>query len=585
MPPGKVTPYIRDLKKLYDKFGLRGAMYGHIGQGCIHSRISFDLRSEGGVLQYRKFLAEAAELVVFYGGSLSGEHGDGQQRAEFLVKQYGPELLEAMRQFKRIWDPEWKMNPGKIIDPYPVDAYLKLGANYSPMEVKTKFHYPEDGGSFAHATVRCVGVGKCRQPHGADVMCPSYMVTRDEKHSTRGRARMLFEMMQGDVIEDGWQSEEVHDALELCLACKGCTHDCPVHVDMPTYKASFSTALRRSSLSPPESTIRDDMVFRPFALTIQRKHQLCSWGRAAEAERTKNSMCSAKCNSLQKNEKENNSQNGKPGKLFPFSPGKGFSQPASSNARLVAAAPRSHFAQIRLLLFRSSHLQSDIGGLSGECIILVQQVQLAGSMKSSAANVHPFGDEIPPELILFGCTPDMAAIRESLQKIANTNIPVLIEGESGTGKELICKYLHRLSVWSTGPFVKVNCPAIPNTLVESELFGYEKGAFTGAFDSKPGRVEMAHCGTLFLDEISELDLSLQSKLLQLLQDGQFCRIGASEGKKVDVRVICATNRQLHREVINGRFRQDLYYRITGLVLQLAALAGAGWPTSRRWRNT
>ncbi len=204
-------------------------------------------------------------------------------------------------------------------------------------------------------------------------------------------------------------------------------------------------------------------------------------------------------------------------------------------------------------------------------MILVQQVQLACYMKSNAPNVSPFGDEIPPELVLFGCTPDMAAIRESLQKIANTNIPVLIEGESGTGKELVCKYLHQLSASSNGPFVKVNCPAIPNTLVESELFGYEKGAFTGAFDSKPGRVEMAHCGTLFLDEISELDLSLQSKLLQLLQDGQFCRIGASEGKKVDVRVICATNRQLHQEVINGRFRQDLYYRITGLVLQLPPL--------------
>lgn len=165
----------------------------------------------------------------------------------------------------------------------------------------------------------------------------------------------------------------------------------------------------------------------------------------------------------------------------------------------------------------------------------------------------------------------MAAIRESLQKIADTNIPVLIEGESGTGKEIICKYVHRYSIWANGPFVKVNCPAIPNTLVESELFGYEKGAFTGAFDSKPGRVEMAHCGTLFLDEISELDLPLQSKLLQLLQDGQFNRIGASSEKKVDVRVICATNRQLQKEVTNGRFRQDLYYRITGLVLRLPPL--------------
>jgi FAD/FMN-containing dehydrogenase/Fe-S oxidoreductase len=239
VPPDQVSPYVRDLKALYNKYGLRGAIYGHIGQGCIHSRITFDLRSEPGVRQYRSFLDEASDLVVSYGGSLSGEHGDGQQRAEFLHKQYGPELVEAMREFKRIWDPQWKMNPGKVIDAYPLDSHLKLGANYSPREVKTKFAYPEDGGDFAHATVRCVGVGKCRQPHGVDVMCPSYIVTRDEKHSTRGRARLLFEMLEGDVVKDGWQSEEVHGALDLCLACKGCTHDCPVHVDMPTYKAEF----------------------------------------------------------------------------------------------------------------------------------------------------------------------------------------------------------------------------------------------------------------------------------------------------------------------------------------------------------
>ena len=192
-------------------------------------------------------------------------------------------------------------------------------------------------------------------------------------------------------------------------------------------------------------------------------------------------------------------------------------------------------------------------------------------MKSSAANVHQLDDGIPPESVIFGSTPAMAAIRESLLKVADTNIPVLIEGESGTGKEIICKYIHQLSIWADGPFVKVNCPAIPGTLVESELFGYEKGAFTGAFGAKPGRVEMAHCGTLFLDEISELDLPLQSKLLQLLQDGQFSRIGASAETKVDVRVVCATNRQLQREVTNGRFRQDLYYRITGLILRLPPL--------------
>ncbi len=239
VPPDKVGPYLRDLHALYVKYGLSGAIYGHIGQGCIHSRITFDLRSREGVKQYRQFLDEASDLVISYGGSLSGEHGDGQQRAQFLHKQYGPELVEAMRQFKRIWDPQGKMNPGKVIDPFPVDAFLKLGPDYNPPQLKTKFAYPNDHDDFAHATVRCVGVGKCRQPHGVDVMCPSYIVTHEEKHTTRGRARLLFEMLQGNVIQDGWQSKEVYDALELCLACKGCTNDCPVHVDMPTYKAEF----------------------------------------------------------------------------------------------------------------------------------------------------------------------------------------------------------------------------------------------------------------------------------------------------------------------------------------------------------
>ena len=165
----------------------------------------------------------------------------------------------------------------------------------------------------------------------------------------------------------------------------------------------------------------------------------------------------------------------------------------------------------------------------------------------------------------------MAAVRRSLLKVADTNIPILIEGESGTGKEIICKYLHQHSVWGRGPFVKVNCPAIPGTLLESELFGYQRGTFTGAFATKAGRVEMAESGTLFLDEISELDLSLQSKLLQVLKDGQFQTIGSTIDPKVNMRVICATNRQLHKEVAKERFREDLYYRITGLVLRLPPL--------------
>jgi two-component system response regulator AtoC len=179
--------------------------------------------------------------------------------------------------------------------------------------------------------------------------------------------------------------------------------------------------------------------------------------------------------------------------------------------------------------------------------------------------------EIPPESIVFGRSEAMQAVRSRMDKVAAANVPVLIQGESGTGKDIIARLVHRRSPWRTGPYVKVNCPAIPGTLLESELFGYEKGAFTGAYGMKPGRVEMAHRGTLFLDEISELDLALQSKLLQLLQDGQFCRIGAQEDKKVEVRVVCATNRVLENEIDNGTFRQDLFYRINVVNISLPPL--------------
>jgi two-component system response regulator AtoC len=179
--------------------------------------------------------------------------------------------------------------------------------------------------------------------------------------------------------------------------------------------------------------------------------------------------------------------------------------------------------------------------------------------------------EFPPDAVVFGKSEAMQALRARMNKVASANVPVLIQGESGTGKDIIARMIHALSPWKSGPWVKVNCPAIPGTLLESELFGYEKGAFTGAYGSKPGRVEMAHRGTLFLDEISELDLSLQSKLLQLLQDGQFCRIGAQEDKKVEVRVVCATNRKLEDEIETGTFRQDLYYRINVVNLQLPPL--------------
>jgi FAD/FMN-containing dehydrogenase/Fe-S oxidoreductase len=239
VPPERLGEYVRELRKLYEKYDYRGAMYGHFGQGCIHSRVSFDLRHADGIRKYREFLEEAGDLVVSFGGSLSGEHGDGQQRAELLGKQFGEELLDAMREFKLIWDPDWKMNPGKVIDPYRLDEHLRLGADYNPWRPPVRFAYEIDNGDFAHAALRCVGIGKCRVPDAESVMCPSYQVTREEKDSTRGRARLLFEMLEGEVITDGWQSNEVYDALDLCLSCKGCTNDCPVSVDIPTYKAEF----------------------------------------------------------------------------------------------------------------------------------------------------------------------------------------------------------------------------------------------------------------------------------------------------------------------------------------------------------
>ena len=196
---------------------------------------------------------EATDLCVKHGGSLSGEHGDGQARAEFLHKMFGHELIEAFREFKSIWDPDWKMNPGKIVDPYRIDENLRLGADYNPWKPETHFKYPDDKGSFAHAALRCVGVGKCRrkmrQP-GDDTMCPSFMVTHEERHTTRGRAHHLWEMLNGNVIADGWRDENVKESLDLCLACKGCKGDCPVNVDIATYKAEFLSHYWEGRYSP-----------------------------------------------------------------------------------------------------------------------------------------------------------------------------------------------------------------------------------------------------------------------------------------------------------------------------------------------
>ena len=250
VPPERLGDYLRDLQQLFERYGFEASLYGHFGQGCVHTRIPFDLRTAGGVATYRSFVQDAAGLVVSYGGSFSGEHGDGQQRAELLPRLYGDELVQAFAEFKAIWDPTNKMNPGKVVHPNRLDENLRLGTSYQPAEPATFFAYPDDEGSFARAAgLRCVGVGKCRREDGG-TMCPSYMVTKEEMHSTRGRARLLFEMLRGEVITDGWRSQEVRQALDLCLACKGCKSDCPVNVDMATYKAEFLAHHYRHRLRP-----------------------------------------------------------------------------------------------------------------------------------------------------------------------------------------------------------------------------------------------------------------------------------------------------------------------------------------------
>ncbi len=238
VPPERLGEYLRKVRALWDRYGLDADMYGHFGQGVLHCRIDFDLVTPGGLTSFRKYMTDAAELVVSMGGSLSGEHGDGQARAELLPIMFGDQLVRAFEELKDIWDPDGRMNPGKVVRPNPILSDLRLGTDYAPARPRTWFRYPDDEGSFGHAAFRCVGVGECRR-HDGGVMCPSYMVTREEKHSTRGRAHLLFELLNGKELEGGWRNDEVEEALDLCLACKGCKGECPVNVDMATYKAEF----------------------------------------------------------------------------------------------------------------------------------------------------------------------------------------------------------------------------------------------------------------------------------------------------------------------------------------------------------
>ncbi len=238
VPPDRLGSYLRAIWTLMAEYRYESPLYGHFGEGCVHMRINFDLETEHGILQFREFIDRAADVVIEHGGSISGEHGDGQSRGALLPKMFGPELMGAFREFKRLWDPDNRMNPGKLIDAREPHADLRLGADYRPRPVETHFRFPHDNGSLANATLRCVGVGACRK-EDAGTMCPSYMATREEKHSTRGRAHLLWELLQGEVLEGGWQNDEVKDALDLCLSCKACKSECPTNVDLATYKAEF----------------------------------------------------------------------------------------------------------------------------------------------------------------------------------------------------------------------------------------------------------------------------------------------------------------------------------------------------------
>jgi FAD/FMN-containing dehydrogenase/Fe-S oxidoreductase len=249
VPPKDVGQYLRGLQKLLDEHGYAASLYGHFGQGCVHCSINFDLYTHEGIEKWKRFLTKAAHLVTSYGGSLSGEHGDGQARGTLLPIMFGDEIMQAFREFKALWDPDGRMNPGKVIDAYPVDVNLRWGTQYAPWEPATRFAFPEDRGRFSYAANRCVGTGKCRK-HDSGTMCPSYMATRDERHSTRGRSRLLFEMLEGNPLGDGWRDRAVKEALDLCLACKGCRAECPVNVDMATYKAEFLSHYFHRRLRP-----------------------------------------------------------------------------------------------------------------------------------------------------------------------------------------------------------------------------------------------------------------------------------------------------------------------------------------------
>ena len=246
--PLQLGDYLREFQALVDRYGYSTSLYGHFGDGCIHARITFDTRTEEGVKNWRHFSQDIAKLVVKFGGSLSGEHGDGQAKAEFLPIMFGENLMNAFRRFKATWDPQGRMNPGKLIDAYKMDENLRFGPDYKRPVINTTLQFIDDVGGFARSSERCIGMGKCRAQSGA--MCPSYQASGEERYSTRGRAHLLHELVRGEIIEDGWQNSEIADSLEHCLSCKACKHECPTQVDIAAYKAEFMAAHYRHKRRP-----------------------------------------------------------------------------------------------------------------------------------------------------------------------------------------------------------------------------------------------------------------------------------------------------------------------------------------------
>jgi FAD/FMN-containing dehydrogenase/Fe-S oxidoreductase len=291
VPVDHLGDYLHDLMDLLDEHGLWAIPYGHFGDGCLHMRVDFPLEAPNGQQVMRDFMVAATKLVARYGGSVSGEHGDGRARSELLSLMYPPAALDLFTQVKRLFDPQHLLNPGVIVDPDALDESVRLTQLPLRQELpgKLAMAYQDESAGFVSAVHRCTGIGKCRADTAAagDIMCPSYQATRDERHSTRGRARVLQEMVSGDLVEPRWDSPEVHEALDLCLSCKACGTECPTGTDMSTYKAEVLYQTYRGKLRPMAHYVLGFLpqlarLSTPLAPVVNRISRLPGFGQLAK---------------------------------------------------------------------------------------------------------------------------------------------------------------------------------------------------------------------------------------------------------------------------------------------------------------